>query len=184
MILKGPTSFFMHKIYKKRIIILLFSISIFLFTSNCVKFNPVDSKNVPTNSAERARKNVEEGRGVSIGNVLGRNKNTNYEFSTSNPMWRASLETLDFLPLTVVDYSGGVIITDWYGENQNESLKITLRFLSNEIRTDSLRITVHQKSCSINSNCKIKILKSKIEEELIVSIIKKAAILEKDSKKK
>ena len=99
-------------------------------------------------------------------------------------MWRASLETLDFLPLTVVDYSGGVIITDWYGENQNESLKITLRFLSNEIRTDSLRITVHQKSCSINSNCKIKILKSKIEEELIVSIIKKAAILEKDSKKK
>ena len=158
-------------------------ISLFLLTG-CIKFKPVSTKDAPTNSAERAKKNIEEGKGISIGNVFSGGRGTNYEFSTSNPMWRASLETLDFLPLTVVDYSGGVIITDWYGENQNESLKITLRFLSNEIRTDSLRITVHQKSCSINSNCKIKILKSKIEEELIVSIIKKAAILEKDSKKK
>ena len=102
-------------------------------------------------------------------------------------MWRASLEILDFLPLNVVDYSGGIIITDWFSDenaDENEYLKITIKFLSNEIRTDSLRITVHQKSCSINSNCKIKILKSKIEKELIVSFIKKAAILEKDSKKK
>ena len=65
-------------------------------------------------------------------------------------MWRASLETLDFLPLTTVDYSGGMIITDWYSENNNnnESIKITVRFLSNEIRSDSLKLIVHKKNCN------------------------------------
>ena len=133
---------------------------------------------------ERAKKNVEEGRGLSIGNVLGGGKGTNYEFSTSNPMWRASLEALDFMPLSVVDYSGGIIISDWYGDEKNESLKITIRFLSNEVRSDSLKIIVHQKKCLVNSNSEINILNSKIRDELITSIIKKAAILEIDNKKK
>ena len=64
--------------------------------------------------------------------MMNRKGKTNYEFSTSNPMWRASLETLDFLPLTTVDYSGGMIITDWYSDNnsQSESIKISVRFLS------------------------------------------------------
>lgn len=97
---------------------------------------------------------------------------TNYEFSSSNPMWRASLEILDFLPFTVVDYSGGMLVTDWYSDevNSKNSLKITLRFLSNEIQTNSLKIIVHQKKCSTNANCSIKILDSKIKEELLVSI--------------
>ena len=127
---------------------------------------------------------MEEGRGVAIGNVFGGGKGTNYEFSTSNPMWRASLEALDFMPLSVVDYSGGIIISDWYGNEKNESLKITIRFLSNEVRSDSLKIIVHQKKCLVNSNCEINILNSKIRDELITSIIKKAAILEIDNKKK
>ena len=71
-------------------------------------------------------------------------------------MWRASLETLDFLPLTTVDYSGGMIITDWYSDgNKKESIKITLRFLSNEIRSDSLKIIVHKKICNNDLNCKV-----------------------------
>jgi len=100
-------------------------------------------------------------------------------------MWRASLEVLDFLPLSVVDYSGGIIISDWYGDenSKNESLKITLRFLSNEVRSDSLKIIVHKKNCSINTNCTIKIINSLIAEELTISVLKKAAILSKDSKK-
>ena len=67
-------------------------------------------------------------------------------------MWRASLEIIDFIPLTTVDYSGGIIITDWYSDNQNfnESIKITLRFLSNEIRSDSIKIIVHNKKCKTN----------------------------------
>ena len=167
---------------KYNYLILLFTC--FLFTSSCGGGKRSDASKIPTNALERAKKNVEEGRGMSIGNVLNRNKNTNYEFSTSNPMWRASLETLDFLPLSVVDYSGGMIITDWYGNdnNLNESLKITLRFLSNEVRVDSLKVIVHQKKCSTSSNCSIKILDSKIQEELLTTIIRKAALLENESK--
>ena len=161
----------------KVLLVLLFAAQFFL--TNCSKFKPTNARETPTNALERARKNVEEGRGVSIGGVLNRDKNTTYEFSTSNPLWRASLEALDFLPLSVVDYSGGIIVTDWYGDEINESIKITIRFLSNEIAANSLKIIVHKKNCPINSNCSVNILNSKINNELLTSIVKKAAVLEK-----
>ena len=94
-------------------------------------------------------------------------------------MWRASLEVLDFLPLTTVDYSGGVIITDWFSENNDEAIKITLRFLSNEISANSLKIIVHKKNCYKNNDCSTKIFNSKINQELLASILKEAALLDK-----
>ena len=110
-------------------------------------YKKVDQRQMPDGADAKARKNIEEGKGVSIGGLVNRRGSTNYEFSTSNPMWRASLEILDFLPLATVDYSGGMIITDWYSEsNSDESIKITVRFLSNEIRSDNLRIIVHKKN--------------------------------------
>ena len=159
-------------------------LSLFLILTSCGIYKKVNTREVSTKADERARQAIEEGRGVSIGKLFKRG--TNYEFSTSNPMWRASLEILDFLPLSVVDYSGGILITDWYadGLNSKNSLKITLRFLSNEVRVDSLKITVHEKRCSSNSICSIKILNSRIQEELLTSIIKKAALLDKETKKK
>ena len=101
-------------------------------------------------------------------------------------MWRASLEILDFLPLATVDYSGGMIITDWYSENNtNDAIKITVRFLANEVRTESLKVRVHKKTCTSDQNCKIVLLKqNKISDELLASIIRKAAELEKQSSKK
>ena len=142
--------------------------------------------NRPTTAEEKRRKNIEEGRGVSLKGIVGGNRKTNYEFSTSNPMWRASMETLDFLPLTTVDYSGGVIITDWYSENNDdEAIKITIRFLSNEIRSDSLKIIIHKKTCKQNSNCKTLISESNIiKDELRSVILRKAALLEKADKEK
>ena len=166
----------------------LLSLLFFQLLASCGGFKKVDARKVPTNAMERARKNVEEGRGASIGSVLNRRGSTNYEFSTSNPMWRASLEILDFLPMTTVDYSGGMIISDWYTDNSNktnESIKISIRFLSNEVRSDSLKIIVHKKTCSSNQNCKIILLNnSKISEELRGTIIRKAALLEIESKNK
>ena len=148
-----------------------------------------DARDTPVKGTDRARKNIEEGKGVSIGGALGgRRGGTTYEFSTSNPMWRASLEILDFLPMNTVDYSGGMIISDWYnGENSNDnsSIKISIRFLSNEVRTDSLKIIVHKKKCLQNNNCKISLVdNSTISQELRVAILKKAAVLDKDLKKK
>ena len=168
-----------------KLLIMLFVSALLL--NSCGTFKKVDAKKVPIKGMDRARKNVEEGRGISLKNLAKRG-GTNYEFSSSNPMWRASLEILDFLPLVTVDYSGGVIITDWYSDvsNNNDAIKITLRFLSNEVRSNSLKIIVHQKRCSkdLPASCSVSKIDSKIEEELIVSIIKKAALLEKQDKDK
>ena len=154
---------------------------------SCMKFEKVDQRQRPDGAKAKARKNIEEGKGVSIAGMMNRKGKTNYEFSTSNPMWRASLETLDFLPLTTVDYSGGMIITDWYSDDnlQSESIKISVRFLANEVRSESLKVIVHQKTCTQNLNCKVALLTdTKIKEELHTTILRKAALLEKDSKKK
>ncbi len=156
-----------------------------LILQNCGIYKKVDSRKVPVQGKDRALKNVEEGRGISLKN-LGKNRGTNYEFSTSNPMWRATLDVLDFMPLTTVDYSGGVIISDWYGDqsNENDSIKISVRFLSNEIQSNSINAIVHKRSCIKIGNCSVKKISSKIEEELKISILKKAALLEKESKEK
>ena len=159
-----------------------------LFSSivSCGGFKKVDTRKVPISGIERAKKNVKEGRGVGLGQVIGKARgSTNYEFSTSNPMWRATLDILDFLPLSTVDYSGGVIISDWYTDNsnKNQALKITVRFLSNTVQTNSIKVTVHRKKCSVNQTCNVELFKSRIQEELIASILKEATILEKQQKK-
>ena len=169
--------------FKKNILLLTSLFFLFGLLNNCGLYKPTDMRKQPTQAPEKARQNIREGRGISLGNLV--NKKTSYEFSTSNPLWRASLEILDFLPLNTVDYSGGLIITDWYSDNQkeNEYIKITVRFLNNEIRTDSIKIIVHQKICNKENNCSTKIIRSNLSDELNKSILKSAAILEKNSKK-
>jgi len=167
-----------------KVLILLFCFFILQScNTNWMKPKKVDTRENPINAQERARKNINEGRGATLGSLLGRGGKTNYEFSTSNPMWRASLEILDFIPLATVDYSGGMIITDWYAtESSADSLKITVRFLANEIRSESLRIVVHKKTCS-NNKCKISLLeKDKISLELHSSILRKAALIDTEKK--
>ena len=161
---------------------------IFSLLVSCGKgfFKKVDTRKTPISGPERARQNIEEGRGVGLGKMMGRGAgSTNYEFSTSNPMWRATLDILDFLPLSTVDYSGGIIISDWYTDetNKNQALKITVRFMSNVVQSNSLKITVHRKKCSVNQSCNVEVFKSRIQEELIASILKEATILEKQVKK-
>ncbi len=146
-----------------------------------------DARKMEMEGGERARKNVEEGRGFSLNKVGEGLGKTSYEFSTSNPLWRATFDVIDFMPLVTVDYSGGMIITDWYTDSNtsNDSLKFTIRFLSNEIRADSLKIIIHKKTCKVQSNCIIqKIASAKIEGAIREDIIKKAALLVAESKKK
>jgi hypothetical protein len=157
-----------------------------MITANCGGLSKVDARKDPVKGIDRARKNIEEGKGLSIGNIMKR-RGGEFAFSSSNPMWRASLEILDFMPMTTVDYSGGMIISDWYTDNNksDESIKITVRFLSNEIRSDSLKIIVHKKNCDQNQNCRITLLNgSQIGDKLRGSILRKAALLEKESKSK
>ena len=165
--------------------LLLFPLCLMLLSCGGLP-KPGDARTMETEGQARARKNVEEGRGFSLKKSLGGSK-TNYEFSTSNPLWRATFDVIDFMPLTTVDYSGGMIITDWYTDSNttNDSLKFTIRFLSNEIRADSLRIIIHRKTCKVQSNCIVKkITSTKLEETIRADIIRKAAILEAEGKNK
>ena len=157
----------------------------FLILTSCGGFSKPGNVNTPVEGRERARKNLEEGRGVSPFKG-GFGRSTNYEFSTSNPMWRATFDVIDFMPLITVDYSGGMIITDWYTDTNtsNDSLKFTIRFLSNEIRADSLKIIVHKKTCRVQSNCIVEKISSKLEDTIRQEILKKAAALEAASQKK
>ena len=169
----------MHKFSILSLILILF------FASSCGIYKKVDSREVPINAQERARKNVNEGSGISLKSLVGKRGN-NFEFSTSNPMWRASLNTLDFLPISNVDYSGGIIISDWYSDsiNSDESIKISIQFLSNEIRSDSIKISIFKKKCSVNNTCQVNNFESRIKDELLRTILAKAKELEISDKLK
>jgi len=175
----------------KNISFFLFGIVVFGFLSSCGIWDPADARKVHPNVNERVKKNLEEGRGFSIAKAMKERggAGTTYQFASSNPMWRATLDILDFLPLANVDYSGGIITTDWYNEGtaSDESIKITVRFLTNEIRSDGLKIVVHKKRCSVTQKCTVKKISSTLEHELRVAILKKAALFEEvqvKSKKK
>jgi len=114
------------------------------------------------------------------------NKNTNFEFGSSNILWRASLKTLDFIPLTNADYSGGVIITDWYSASENrEQIKIQIRFFSNELRSDSIDIKSHKRTCESNGLCKNLTVSENFNREIKESILNTARLIKiEESKKK
>lgn len=143
-----------------------------------------DARKTPTSADERVRKNLEEGKGIVL---MGGNKSDgSFQFASANPMWRATLEILDFLPLSNVSYSGGIITTDWYNEgtSPDEALKITIRFLTNEIRADGILVIVHKKKCGIQESCNVKKVETSLQDELKLAILKKATIYEKKGKKK
>lgn len=140
-------------------------------------------KRIDPNLDNRITKRAEESGGF-LAN-LKNNKGTTYEFSTSNILWRASLETLDFIPKTSVNYSGGIIVSDWYTSdlNSNDSIKIEIRFLSSEVRASSIKVLTYKKTCSQTNNCKItkgsKNLNEKIHA-LIMETVKKIKIKDQE----
>ena len=167
---------------KKNILILL-SILILFSQTGCEALKPkkVSAKDFPPDPRKRVEKNINEGRGFRL---LGNSETgTNYEFASANPLWRATLDTLDFMPLASANYSGGIVITDWYSENNspNESVKISVRFLTNEIRSDALDINVYLKKCSEgSSNCSISKNNNDLVADLNLSILKKATKYQKE----
>ena len=168
---------------------ILFIILAFSLLAQCGIYRKTDARKVPGNVNDRVQKNLEEGKRIRFGSV-GDKGGGNFSFATSNEMWRATIEILDFIPLNNADYGGGIIITDWYNEDGSgkDSIKIMVRFLSNEIRADGLKVTVYNKSCKLESgvqNCKTQIDETgQISQELKLAILKKAAIFKTTSVKK
>ncbi|WP_435166204.1 DUF3576 domain-containing protein [Candidatus Pelagibacter bacterium nBUS_28] len=164
------------------------SILLALLLSSCNgKLPGGDARKFPDDPKLRVKKNLEEGRGFRFSDTLDGLKNGGvFEFASSNELWRASLDTIDFMPLASVNYSGGIIITDWYSSNQksNESIKISIRFLTNQIRSDALDIKVFNKKCTTPSNCITSEKNSTINSELKKKILQTAAKYKAEKKTK
>ena len=166
------------KIFFKLSSIITLILAIF-FLNGCGAFKMTDAREVSPNPDERVKKNIEEGRGLRLA-TLGKQNGGNFQFASSNPIWRASLDILDFAPLISANYSGGIIISDWIStDTENETFKITIKFLSNEIRPDGLDIDIHQKICSNLGSCEISKLETSISNDLKIKILKRAALYEK-----
>ena len=171
---------------------IIFKLTVFLFISSIFlngcggKFPGADARKYPADPKKRIEKNIAEGRGFRLMDNVGKSTGGVFEFASSNELWRASLDTIDFMPLASVNYSGGIIITDWYSTDQtsNESIKISIRFLTNEIRSDALDIKVFNKKCLSQSNCTISEKTGNLIPELKGKILKTAAIYEKEKKEK
>ena len=168
--------------FKKRTISLLCIFACSLILYSC---NPGDARKIPPRAEDRVRQNIEEGRGLRLGS-LGGSKTGEFDFASSNELWRASLDTLEFMPLALANYSGGIIVTDWYsdGSSENESVKISIRFLSNDIRSDALSVKVFYKKCSVQNSCQILDRSGDLSAELSKQILTKASIYKKENKSK
>ena len=159
--------------YRKKLLP-FFLLSIF-FLNSCGIYKKTDARKIPTNANERIKKNMEEGRGFRLGS-LGKGTSGDFQFASSNPLWRAALSKLDFAPLNNVDYAGGIIVTDWFSDGKtNDQIKITIRFLTNEIRSDAIDVIIHKKICNSQNNCKINKTENILYNEIRFAILKKAA---------
>ena len=164
----------------------IYLILLLLAFSGCSKkiFKRADVKDTPVNVNERIKKNIEEGRGIRFGK--GSSSGGTFDFASSNELWRASMDVLDFVPFSNASYSGGVLITEWFDGNSNDKnekrdLKITVRFLTNEIRADALDINIHERRCQSNgTGCSVNKISSELEPKIKLAILKRAASLEKN----
>ena len=176
------------KFYPANLIKILFLFIFFaLFLSGCNGIPGADARKFPDDPKLRVKKNMEEGRGFRVNDALKSPKGGVFEFASSNDLWRASLDVIDFMPLASVNYSGGIIVTDWYSneKKQNESIKITIRFLTNEIRSDALDIKIFTRNCKDNlMNCKYIDANENIVSELRKEILKKATKYQKEKKER
>ena len=170
---------------KSKTILILCFISLLLYSCNG-KVPGADARKVSYDPKERVKKNLEEGKGFRLTDIGSNNKGGNFDFASSNPLWRASLDIIDFMPLSLANYSGGILSTDWYSEDQNtnEYIKITIRFLTNEVRSDALAIKIFYKKCETLNRCSVSEHKGNLRTELTKEILKKAAVYSEETKDK
>ena len=133
----------------------------------------IGKKRVPINTSERAQQSVDQGGGLLSG--LGKKQNQNtFDFATSNVMWRAAISSFDSIPLNTVDYSGGIIITDWYSNGSNENIKININFVSDELKASSININSFKKICKTSTECNVQKMPSNFNNKIKENIISKA----------
>jgi hypothetical protein len=168
--------------YNYKVILLLFGI--LTFVVSCSSANN-DGKVLEPSPDKRAREFADKGGGI-FGDINNRKSSTTFEFASSNILWRATLKSLEFLPMINADYSGGVIIYDWYSQsnNPNEQIKVTVRFLDSELKANSIKITAHKKICNSSGVCSNASLDEKFSSSIQESILASARIMKIEEAKK
>ena len=170
-----------------RLIKILLLLQLIISVNSCgpLAYKKVDARKISSDPDERVAANLKDGKGLKLFDSE-RKLGTTYEFASSNELWRATLDTIDFMPLTTANYSGGIIVTDWYSDNQNlnENIKITVRFLTNEIRSDALDLKIFYRNCDSSNKCKIIEKEGNLSKELKKEILKKAVIYQQQAKVK
>ena len=142
-----------------------------------------DARKTPADPAKRVEQNIREGKGFRLSDSMKKRGGGVFEFASSNGLWKASLDVIEFMPLSSVNYSGGIIVTDWYSENTspNESIKISIRFLTNEIRSDALVVKIFNRKCTDSLlDCKFYESDGDLSNEIKKEILKKAAIYKEE----
>jgi len=160
---------------------------LFLITSNCAKIDPVTGEKIliEPNTKIKAENAAKNGNGI-FGEIGGKKSATVFDFATSNILWRATLKSLEFMPLINADYSGGVIVYDWYGENlnSNEQVKVSVRFMNNEVRSDSIEVLIHKKVCDTNNKCNTTKMDRNFTSEIKDKILVSARLMKIEESKK
>jgi hypothetical protein len=184
--IKAPKLMNSSKNICKHLFLLFFFLFLITFLNHCAKIDPITGEKVlnETDTRKKSREFVDKQGGL-FGEIGKNNSGTNFEFSTSNVLWRATLKSLDFLPLVNADYSGGIIVYDWYSDKEDkQSIKVSVRFLSNELKSSSVIVTGHKKICDDVGKCFIEKLNNKFTDEIKESVISTARLLKiEDSKK-
>ena len=169
----------------KNLKVIFFISLISALLNSCSSLPGSDARKFPPDPKDRVKQNIEQGKGFRLMDKIGKGGNGTFDFASSNELWRASLDTIDFMPLSSVNYGGGIIITDWYStDNSNESIKVSIRFLTNEIRSDALDIKVFKRKCTTQNNCIVSEQSGKLTTELTRKILKTAKIYEEQKKDK
>jgi hypothetical protein len=164
------------------------SIFLVLLTFSCAKTDPMTGEKIiiEPDPVKKARDSAARGGGI-LGDIGGqKSSNQTVNFGNANVLWRASLKSLDFLPLISSDYSGGILIYDWYSQSNNskEQIKISIQFLSNELRSDSIKIIAHKRICENIDKCSNLIVDQKFADTVKENIITVARSLKIEEAKK
>jgi len=166
----------------------LLTILIILLTLSCSKTDPITGEKIiiEPDPVKKARDAAARGGGL-VGDIGGqKSSGQTLNFGTSNVLWRATLKSLDFLPLISSDYSGGILIYDWYSQTNNpkEQIKISVQFLNNELRSDSIKITAHKRICENVDKCSNLVVEQKFVDTVKDNIISVARSLKIEEAKK
>ncbi len=127
-----------------------------IMVSGCTS-NKKEEAEIPTKkeifepNVQKRTEKYRDSTGGILGNFSKKNSGT-FDFANSNVLWRASLKSLENIPLQSASYAGGILVTDWYG-NSNESIKIEINFKSDKLESSSIIVKSFIKKCQTVSSC-------------------------------